>query len=203
MERSEIWIWSVRLVHVEPNKWVHSQIWVWSTNLDFAEPNKCMHSHLWVWSAKLDHTKPNECVQIQIIRRVVGIGNTESGIAVVCINDSYACKMAGFLGKSNTSISCIPSGIKFGVVAVGVRQMKAFSENSEGGESDTLVKARRWKATYCVWLTYDINKISFQETCFYLVKGDADKYIFPLQLRCIGICRRLGFVAFGWIHCYN
>jgi hypothetical protein len=53
----------------------------------------------------------------------------------------YACKMAGHVEKRTTNVRCIPGGIKFRVVAVFVRKMKAFCENSEGGEYATLVKA--------------------------------------------------------------
>jgi hypothetical protein len=58
--------------------------------------------------------------------------------------------MAGHVEKRTTSVRCIPGGIKFGVVAVCVRKMKALCENNEGGENDTLIKACRWKVTYCV-----------------------------------------------------
>jgi hypothetical protein len=63
---------------------------------------------------------------------------------------SYACKMAGHVEKRTTSVSCIPGGIKLRMVALCVRKMKAFCENNESGKNDTLVKACRWKVTYCV-----------------------------------------------------
>jgi len=58
--------------------------------------------------------------------------------------------MAGHVEKRTRSVRCIPSGIKFGVVAVCVRKMKACSENNESGENDSLVKGCRWEVKYCV-----------------------------------------------------
>jgi len=58
--------------------------------------------------------------------------------------------MADHVEKRTTSVSCIPGDIKFGVVAVCVRKMKAFCENNEVGENSTFVKACRWTVTYCV-----------------------------------------------------
>jgi len=103
-----------------------------------------------IFEVKLDHAKPNECVQSQIIRTVVRIENTKSCNAVVHINVFSACKMAGHAEKRTTSVRCIPGLIKFGVVTVCVRKVKAFSENNENGENNTLVKACSWKVTYCV-----------------------------------------------------
>jgi hypothetical protein len=70
---------------------------------------------------------------------------------------SYVFKIAGYVEKRITSVSCIPGGISFGVAAVCVRKMKAFSENNESVENDALAKACRWRVTIVCEL-HDINK---------------------------------------------